>query len=268
MSKPLVSILMTVYNGMPLLKNSIASLLNQSYKNIELVVVDDGSSDDSLVYLNSIKDNRLKVIEGGRLRRAKVLNLGLKNCEGNYIAINDADDISKPDRISKQVDFLETHEEIGLLGTWKEVKNKDGLTIQRMPSKNKDIRQFFTIGQPIQHSTVMFRKELLQTVKGYNEKLKFLLDRDIFLRMAMVTQMEQLEEPLVTIHRSENQFFFNNYKGLNREWMSLKYRVKAINSFGFPKHWIIRELIRSIWSLTPKSIRIPLIHLFKKLWKK
>lgn len=256
---------MTVYNGMPKLKDSISNLLNQSYTNIEVVVIDDGSSDDSLSYLQALSDKRLKVIEGGRLGRGKALNLGLKHCRGEYIAINDADDISYPERMEKQLNFLEDHPKIGLLGSWKAVVENGKRTIQEMPIKDEEMRRFFCKGQPIQHSTVMMRKGLVDQIGGYNEQTAFLLDRDLFIRMATITRLHQLPEVLVEVNRSPHQFFMHSYKGVRREWKSLKYRIKAIYLFDVPKWWIIREVISSLWSLTPYGARMLIINVYKKI---
>ena len=80
---PTISVLITVYNGMPYLRDAIEALLNQTYRNFEIVVVDDGSSDDTLLYLNGLSDERVKVVRGGRLGRGRALNLGLVHSAGN-----------------------------------------------------------------------------------------------------------------------------------------------------------------------------------------
>lgn len=263
----MVSVLMTVFNGMPYLKESVQSILNQSYTEFELVIVDDGSTDGSLEYLETIGDSRIKIIPGGRIGRGRALNLGLKHCKGKYIAINDADDVSMPNRLELQVEYLNEHKETGLLGSWKKIINSEADRIQAMPTSDSEIRRYFTIGQPIQHSTVMMRRDLVEMISGYDENLDFLLDRELFLRMAEITNLEQLPDVLVLIRRSEKQFFYNEYKGLRREKKSLYYRIKAINHFKFPKHWILREIVRSFWTLTPEEFRIFLLNIAKR-WKK
>lgn len=263
LASPKISVLMTVYNGMPCLAKAVQGLLNQTYKGFELVVVDDGSTDSSLTYLHSLSDSRIRVIQAGRLGRGKALNLGLKHCKGEYVAINDADDFSSAIRLKKQSDFLDDNPGIGLVGSWKAVVMFSERRVQEMPITDADIRRYFCIAQPIQHSTVMMRTKLITQIGGYNENIPFLLDRDIFLRMAKITKLHQLSDVLVDIHRSHSQFFLNNYNGFTRERKSLQYRIKAINQFGFPKWWILRELIRSCWNLTPTQIRKAFSHFIK-----
>lgn len=256
-NKPLVSILITVYNGEELINKTIESLVSQTYSPIEIVVVDDGSADNSPDILKKLASSYpiIKLFFPGRLGRSKALNYGLNKCQGRYIAINDADDFSKPTRIEKQVQFLEAHPEIGLLGTWKEIREGSKRWVNERPIEDQEIRKYFAKGQPIQHSSVMFRKEVLHKVGGYNEDIPFLLDRDIFLRVANYTKMHQLPEPLIVIHRTTNQFFNNKYTGVQRSWMSTKYQLMAVNNFGFPFWFKIEIWLKFFYSLLLHQIR-------------
>lgn len=258
MSSPVVSVLMTVYNGMPYLKDAVESILNQTLRDIELVVVDDGSTDNSLSYVSSLNDSRIKVIQGGRLGRGRALNLGLKNCTGKYVAINDADDVSHLERLEKQYTFLEENRDYVLIGslsyfqdhgTGKRVLHKE------RPLNYESIKMALTKGQPIQHVTVLMRQEALTAIGGYNERIKFLFDRDLFVRLGKLGKLANLPEPLVDVGHHENRFFYFTYKGFQREYLSLVYRIKAINQFGFPKWWILREVVRSLWSAIPIRLR-------------
>lgn len=116
--EPLVSIMMPVYNGYPLIKASVESLINQNYTNWECIIVDDGSSDETSVYLDSIQDNRFFVYHleknsGRAVARQKALEL----CKGKYIGMLDAEDLVHPDKFRIQVEFLESHEEYSLITT-------------------------------------------------------------------------------------------------------------------------------------------------------
>jgi glycosyltransferase involved in cell wall biosynthesis len=259
---------MTVFNGMPYLVKSVDSILSQTYQDVELVVVDDGSTDDSLAYLNSLSDPRLKVIQGGRLGRGKALNLGLRHCKGTYIAINDADDISYPDRIEKQVQFLEEHKDhvlVGSLSYFMDHNAGEKIVHKKRPLTDEGIKEALTKGQPIQHVTAMIRKEAILTAGGYNENISFLFDRDLFLKLGRLGRLANLSEPLVEVGHHESRFFYFNYKGLQREYWSLRYRIKAILLFHFPKWWIIREIVRSLWTLTPGWVRHAIITTYRKM---
>ena len=226
---------MTAYNCENFLEKTLECLLNQTFQDFEIVVVEDGSDDSTREILRkrSKADSRIRVFFPGRLRRAKALNFGLGKCQGKYLAINDADDFSKPTRFAKQIAFLESHPEVGLLGTGKEVHDGDNKWVSTIPVTHEEICRHFVKGQPIQHSSVMFRREIVDLVGGYNENISFLLDRDIFLRVVQHTKLHQLDEPLIILNRSNKQFFIHKYKGMERARLSAKYQLMAISQFGF-----------------------------------
>ena len=121
MSSPLVSIVVNNYNNERYLKDCLDSLLAQTYRNIEIVVVDAYSSDNSRGLLDEYakRDSRIKLVYADSYVKypAITYNLGFLNCSGDYIAINDADDISMPTRIEKQLGYLQSHEDIGVVGS-------------------------------------------------------------------------------------------------------------------------------------------------------
>jgi len=117
--KPLVSVLMPVYNGQRYLATSIKSILYQTYKNFEFIIIDDGSIDNSLEVINSFNDPRIKVIKNeSNMGLPASLNKGINLAAGKYIIRMDADDISLPWRISKQVQFMEENKNVDISGSW------------------------------------------------------------------------------------------------------------------------------------------------------
>ena len=243
---PKVSFLITVLNGEQHIRPTLCSILNQDYKSIDVVVIDDGSTDNTVSIIKSLQENnkQIKLFTPGRLGRGRALNFGLKQCSGNYIAINDADDISKPNRISKQLEYMFIHPECGMLGSNFDIAIEKTGEIKHCsnPLSDNDIRKTLTQQQALQHSTVMFRKEVLEQVGGYSEKIPFLLDREIFIRVAQVTKAANLADRLVIINRHRNQFFNHGFKGFHRNWMHMRMCLKAIQAFGFPKYQLIRPI--------------------------
>lgn len=262
--KPMVSVLMTVYNGMPLLPKALESLLSQIYDNLELVVVNDASTDNSLEYLNSIQDRRIKIINKGKLGRGWALNEGLNYCTGQYIAINDADDFSDPQRILKQVAFLESNPSFGLVGSNFIKLFTDG----RKEYSNKSLddhslREELSKHSCIQHSAVLFRKSVLEQIGGYNTRIKYLFDRDIYIRVAEVSKIANLPDHLVIINRHDNQFFLNTYKGFERQLYTLKVNFMAIKKLNLPKYLYIRRTLAFVYSILSNYFRQA-----TQLWKK
>lgn len=247
--EPLVSILITAYNAEDYLECTLDALISQTYRTIEIVVVDDGSVDatPSIITRKAIDDKRIKAYFPGRLGRAKALNYGLSQCVGKYVAVNDADDYSKHDRIERQLAFMEKNPEVGLLGTAKEIHEGVKTWTDNVATEDRIIRELFAHGQPIQHSSAMFRRSLMEKVGGYNEKISFLLDRDIFLRIGRICRIHQLNEPLIILNRTENQYFKHRFKGIQRSWMSTKYQLKAVYYFGLSPILYLNILIKFVY---------------------
>ncbi len=247
--EPLVSILITAYNAEDYLEYALDALISQTYQNMEIVIVDDGSIDStpSIMTRKASEDKRIKVYFPGRLGRAKALNYGLNHCQGEYVAVNDADDYSKHDRIERQLAFMEVNPEVGLLGTAKEIHQGVKTWTDNVATEDHIIRELFAHGQPIQHSSAMFRRSLMEKVGGYNEKISFLLDRDIFLRIGRISRIQQLNDPLIILNRTENQYFKHRYKGFQRSWMSTKYQLKAVYYFGLSPLLYLNILIKFIY---------------------
>jgi len=249
---------------MPLLKEVIEHLLKQTYTNLEIVVVDDASKDQSLSYLKSIEDKRLKIFSDGKLGRGKALNFGLSKCTGKYIAINDADDISLPERIELQVNFLEQNPDYGLVGSnFIKVFGENKEEFSKKSLDNDSLRLELSKHSCIQHSCVLFRKTIMDAVDGYNLNIRYLYDRDIYIRVAKIAKIANLPQHLVLINRHENQYFNNQFKGFERKMFSLKYGFIAIRELGLPKYLYI---IRSLSFLY--NIILNILTSFKLLWKK
>jgi len=119
MHQPLVTVLMPVYNAAKYLKDAINSILEQTYSNFEFIIIDDGSTDESLDIIKSFNDKRIKLFENGNnIKLIATLNKGIDLAQGKYIARMDADDISLPERFEKQINFMENNPNVGLCGTY------------------------------------------------------------------------------------------------------------------------------------------------------
>ena len=157
-TKPTVSVVMPTYNAEKYLKEAIDSILAQTFTDFELLIVDDNSKDKTIDIIKSYQDPRIKLIEGPNKGIAAALNKGIREARGKYIARMDADDISLPDRFKKQVEFLEKHEDISLVGSW---QHHFGLydSYHRPPSEPEVLKTVILLGCEMCHSTVMFRKD-------------------------------------------------------------------------------------------------------------
>jgi glycosyltransferase involved in cell wall biosynthesis len=171
MKNPKISVLMTVYNGEKYLSKTIKSILNQTFKNFEFIIVDDGSTDNTKKVIKEYekKDSRIKYIYYGKNKGYEnlhnVVNRGLDECSGKYIARTDADDISYKDRLNIQHEYLEKHPRIFMIGSSADVIDEYGKRIGELKKKSwPSIVLKYTVGfnNPFIHSSIMFRNEGLK----------------------------------------------------------------------------------------------------------
>lgn len=202
----LLSVIMPVYNTEKYLKESIESILNQSYKDFEFIIINDGSTDNSLNIINNYAqlDGRIKVISRENKGLVYSLNEGLNIAKGKYVARMDADDVSLPERLKKQVDFLEKHKEIDILATKASVigdateviksKNEEKLN---MLFKSEDARKILlNYWYCLAHPSIMFRKSILEKLQGYKEYKSE--DLDLWLRALKANfKIYKLNEKLI-----------------------------------------------------------------------
>ncbi len=169
MTIPRVSVVLPVYNGAAYLARSITSVLQQTYSDLELIVVDDGSTDDTARVLRSITDPRLRVLSQANCGLPRALNAGLAQCRGEYVARQDHDDLSMPTRFAEQVAYLDAHPGCGLLGTRAHIHEGD-LAVGRFhdhPCSDAALRFFLLFDNPFVHSSVMMRRSTLAQLGGY-----------------------------------------------------------------------------------------------------
>src|SRR5215467_6992847 len=119
-----ISVLLPVFNGGPYLQEAIESVLAQSYRNFELIIIDDGSTDDSWHTIHKVQDPRVRAFRQANRGLPSALNWAIQLAEGAYIARQDADDVSLPERLETQIEFLETHRGCGIVGTWAEIRSE------------------------------------------------------------------------------------------------------------------------------------------------
>lgn len=199
----LLSVIMTVHNGSSYLYDAITSVLEQSYHDFELVVVDNGSTDNSLQILNSFNDPRLRVIELGRnIGRTPALNVALEASYGDYVAVQDADDISLPQRLECQISYLRDNADVILLATSFSNIDASGKIMRehRVPTSNETITWNLVFDNCLPHSSVMMRRERIWALGGYDEDFRWAQDYELYSRlMHRKERIAALPETLVYI---------------------------------------------------------------------
>ena len=202
---PAVSILLAVYNGEPFLKEALDSIFAQSFGDFELIVVDDASTDGTRTILASYDDVRLECLRNEEnVGQTRSLNRALRVARGALIARHDADDISHPDRLRRQVEVMEERPQLTLLGTAYERIDRQArvLDVVRPPATNASLQKRLEQGNIFCHGSVMMRRDLLEKVGGYNEDFSVTQDYDLWLRFAEHGELANLPQALY-------QFRFN-----------------------------------------------------------
>ena len=196
---PYVTVLMPVYNGEKYLKEAVDSILNQTFEDFEFLIIDDGSTDRSLEILKSYKDPRIRIFQNEKnIGLIKSLNKGLKLTQGKYIARMDADDISLPERLEKQITFMDVSPKIGVCGTWLQTFGEIKKTVVKSPLNHEDICARMFCDNSIWHPTVIFRKDIIDRYHlFYDENVQGCEDYKLWVEMAKVTILANLPEVLL-----------------------------------------------------------------------
>jgi len=204
----LISVVMPVYNREEYLREAIESILNQTLRDFEFIIVDDGSTDNSSEIIKSYSDKRIHYIRlaensGNTVAR----NMGMKAASGKHIAIMDSDDISVPERFQKQYDFLEKHPEIGIVGGFKKMFTSEYQFLQHYPSKPDYVKSFLFFKNAVGQPTVMMRREIIEEHDlYYDPKLENMEDYDLWYRATMAgVEIANLDEVLLYYRLSPSQ---------------------------------------------------------------
>lgn len=185
---PLVSVVIAAYNEQDAIHESINSVLDQSYSNLEVIVVDDGSNDDTADTVSSMDDSRIELLQHDENRGLPAaLNTGIQHARGTFIARLDADEHALPGRIAKQAAALERDQSTHVVGCWFTVIGRDHepiTTITISPERTFSVDELLERGAGVAHGSVMFRRESVLSLGGYREEFARAQDYDLWLRMA------------------------------------------------------------------------------------
>lgn len=232
MTTPLVSVVMPVYNGERYVKNAIDSILSQSFRELELIIINDGSTDSTTSLLKEVSDPRVRLFQQPNCGLAASLNKGIALARGVYIARQDHDDISLRDRISKQVSFMQSNPDCVLLGTAAEIWIDDTPSgrFHDHPTDNETLQFDLLFNNPFVHSSIMMRKEVVMRIGGYctDGTRQPPEDYELWSRMARQGQVSNLRDRLVvyrevtnSISRSKADLILNGVVNISSENLAI-----------------------------------------------
>lgn len=211
---PLISVLMPAYNCEAYVLEAVSSILSQSFADFELLAIDDGSTDSTRRLLESVHDPRLRLVSNDHnIGLIDTLNRGLELASGRYVARMDADDISAPERLEKQVQFLDAHPDVHVLGTMVNLINEQGKVfgaIAGYPKDADEIHRYLLRECCLIHPSVMFRKDAVLAVDGYSASARHAEDYDLWLRLSDHHKIANLPDKLVSYRMHRNQVSIRN----------------------------------------------------------
>lgn len=252
---PTVSVVMAVCNAEPWLVEAVDSVLGQTFGDFELIAIDDGSVDATPDILKSYRDPRLRVLTQRQSGQTPALNHGLRVARGTLIARMDGDDVCLPERFARQVAFLKMHQEVGLLGTACREISARGAVLRTItpPSDDRALRRILIRLNPFTHSSMMFRRSVLQESGGYDERFIVAQDYDLWLRMSGLTKLASLDEPLVLRRLAPGQLSIA--RDTTRIHDEVTAKLKALQSGAYPP-WCAIFLAKPVCALAlPLALR-------------
>lgn len=196
---PAISVVMSMYNSPEYLREAIDSILNQTFKDFEFIIINDGSLDNSDRIVRAYKDPRIRLVHQNNHGLVFSFNKGVKLARAKYIARMDADDISLPSRFQKEIEWLEAKDTRGLVGTYftyMDMQSRRTSVTMVWPTKHLDLRRTMYYVNPFGHGTIMARREAIVGVGGYRSAYEPSEDADLWTRIARHWEVGQIPEVL------------------------------------------------------------------------
>jgi hypothetical protein len=229
MDSPTISVVMSVFNGEAFLREAVESILAQTFRDFEFIIIDDGSRDTTPQILAEYakRDVRVIVLSQTNMGRAASLNRGLALAQAPLIARMDADDVSLADRLEQQLDFLDSHPEVGLLSGAFEITDVKGtvLAAVHLPLDDLQIRAQMLQRNCMCHPAIAMRRDVALASGGYRKQLRDADDYDLWLRMAERTRLANLDVVLLKYRVHEHQASIRNTE--HQTWCILAARTAA-----------------------------------------
>ena len=256
---PKVSVVTSVYNGEPFFDRAIPGILEQAFDDFEFVLVDDGSTDRSLERLRELaaRDPRVRVFAPGRLGAAAAYNFGVAQATGEYIARQDFDDRSYPERLRLQVALLDGEPGLGLVGgSYVLVDERRGERYVRMPpTEHAAILAAMARYVPVAHTVATFRRRAWEEVGGY-PVVNNLIDLRFYLRVAKAGwRFANVPEVLGEHYVHDSSFFHRSLKYTERQRDLARVQAQAVRELGLPRWMYLYSLGRHAYAYIPPGLK-------------
>ena len=272
-NKALVSIVIPVHNGEKYIKEAIDSCINQTYKNIEVIVVDDKSEDNTLKILKEYGEKITVIPVEKQDGLGNVINIGIRASKGKYIARMDADDIMYPTRLEKQVEYLESNPKCVAIGGQIDIidENSKVTDHREYAIEDRDIKKNRFLFQPFAHPAVTLRKSTVEDIGLYPENMWKVEDVKFFLILSTKGEFFNLKDTVLkyrmTFKTESQSKMIDHFKKTNeiRHWAIKELNIKP--TFREYVIWNIQKIGVHILSIFPPTLFMKTFELFRKIAK-
>lgn len=254
------AVILAVYKNdkLEFVKEALESIYNQTYKNLHIYIQEDGIVNKELDnYLeNELKENRIYSLKKREINKGfpYTLNELIERTKNyKYIVRMDADDISRENRIKKQINILKTNKKIDICGSWIEEFGLNSKQIIKYPEKNKDILRNFAIRTPVAHVTVVFRSDVFKKVSKYN--IKYLNeDQELWIRcFEKNLKFYNIQEPLVNVRINKN--FYSRRRNIKRAIEVMTLKIKSTKKFKFGIKGYLFSILHFVLFISPYPLQ-------------
>jgi glycosyltransferase EpsE len=256
---PRVSVVSSVYNGEAYFGRAIPGILGQTFEDFEFIVVDDGSQDCTLEKLRELagRDRRVRVFAPGRLGAAAAYNYGVTQARGEYIARQDFDDRSYPDRLRLQVALLDAHPEIGMVGGYYVLvdERRDERYVRMPPTEHRAIISAMAKYVPIAHTVATFRRQAWTEAGGY-PLANNLIDLRFYIRVGKLGwHFANVPEVLGEHYVHDSSWFHRTLKYVERQRDLARVQSESVRELGLPRWMYLYSLGRHAYAYIPPALK-------------
>lgn len=255
---PAISVIMPAYNCEAFIRESVESILSQTFTDFEFFIIDDASTDRTVEIIKEYNDTRINlIVKPANTGYTDSLNMAIKFAKGKYIARMDADDISLPDRLSRQYDYLRQHDDVGICGTnITFFGSKSGLS--KYLENHSDIIKNLGFSCPFAHPTVMMQKKIFtEHALYYDKNFEPAEDYDLWIKILSVTKGHNIQIPLLKYRAHEKQISVSANSLQKSSTIKIQTMI-LVQQFGSELSYAVKTLVKinnGIFDQLPFSVR-------------
>lgn len=266
-TKPEVSVLMPAYNADKYIADSINSILNQTFKNFELIIIDDGSQDKTWDIIQAFvaKDSRITAFKNSKNSGISFTrNELIRRSSGEFLAWQDADDVSIESRLELQYAFMKANEDVGICGGFLEFFNSTGvISIRKYSANDNELRNSIFRYSPVSQPVAMLRKSIVLQTNGFDEGLVQAEDLDLSFRIGRISKFANVQSVLLRYRQSSGSISSSKLKQNIRQTLFVRRRAQKLYGYKMKFGDVITFFITYIFQFLPNRVTIFVFNILR-----